>query len=107
MMGNEPYVREVTYMKDALMDVLDIFADERHFRLVPFYDAGWVHRDRHPASGSPNARTLAGAGVGLIYTNPGRSYARIDAAFPLSDRYSETAGRNIHSMCWFQFVQYL
>ena len=38
MMGNEPYVREVTYMKDALMDVLDIFADERHFRLRLFFE---------------------------------------------------------------------
>lgn len=75
------------------------------FQLIPFYDIGWV-KDRRSYYGDDSQRTLAGAGLGLAYSNPGHNYARLDWAYPLSEKYSESAGENMHGMWWFQFVQY-
>ena len=75
------------------------------FQLIPFYDIGWV-KDRRSYYGDDSQRTLAGAGLGLACSNPGHSYARLDWAYPLGEKYSESAGENMHGMWWFQFVQY-
>ncbi len=76
-----------------------------HFKLAAFYDVGYARDKKRDMLGDDGADTLAGAGLGLIWTNGGSSYARLDYAFPLSDRYSSTEGRRLDGMFWFQFVQ--
>jgi len=76
------------------------------FEIIPFYDIGWVQYRQSYNGPYDNRRTLAGAGLGLAYRNPGHSYARLDWAYPLSDAYSASAGEDMHGMWWFQFVQY-
>ena len=77
-----------------------------HWQLAAFYDAGWVRFRRQNTSGGENDRTLSGAGLGLLWTNRRTaSYARLDYAFPLGSRRSETYGERIGGTWWFQFVQ--
>lgn len=81
------------------------FSDPR-WQIAAFYDAGWVRFRRQNAAGGENSRTLSGAGLGLIWTNRRTaSYARLDYAFPLGSRRSETYGERIGGTWWFQFVQ--
>lgn len=76
----------------------------RGLQAAVFYDAGWVRYARSPVTDGENARTLAGAGLGLIYRGMKNIYARLDYAAPLSDRWSESMGRQNHGMWWFQLV---
>ena len=77
-----------------------------HFQLAVFYDAGWVKLNRDPLPNATNTtRHLAGAGIGVIFSDNGHSYARLDYAYPLSNRHSDTYGGNISGTWWFQFVQ--
>lgn len=77
-----------------------------HWQLGAFYDAGWVRFRHHNARGGDNGRTLSGAGLGLLWTDRRTaSYARLDYAFPLGSRRSETYGERIGGTWWFQFVQ--
>lgn len=76
-------------------------------QIVPFYDIGWVQYRYHYDGADTNRRTLAGAGIGLSYSDPGHSYARLDWAYPLTDKHSDSAGKDMHGMWWFQFVKYL
>ena len=76
----------------------------RGWQAAAFYDAGWVRYVHSPVADGDNARTLAGAGLGLIYQGAKHLYARLDYAAPLSDRWSESMGRQNHGMWWFQFV---
>ena len=83
---------------------LGIQIPRTRLQIIPFYDIGWVQY-RKDYSGPDDQRTLAGAGIGLAFSNPGHSYARLDWAYPLTDKYSESAGHDMHGMWWFQFVQ--
>ena len=69
-----------------------------------FYDAGWVHDAKDPVTAGSNARTLAGAGLGLLYQGKSHLCARLDYAGPLSDRWSESLGKKTQGMWWFQLV---
>jgi hemolysin activation/secretion protein len=75
-----------------------------HWQLAAFYDAGWVRLVRD-TSDRDNSRHLAGAGLGILWTQSGSSFARLDYAFPLSNRHSDTYGRDIGGTWWFQFMQ--
>ncbi len=79
---------------------------DAHWQCAAFYDAGWVRFRRHNPGGGENSRTLSGAGLGILWTNRrSASYARLDYAFPLGNRQSETYGERIGGTWWFQFVQ--
>lgn len=70
-----------------------------------FYDAGWVRYVHHPiATTDENARTLAGAGFGILYDGTQHLSARLDYAMPLSERWSESMGQNTHGMWWLELA---
>nr|MCR5558834.1 BamA/TamA family outer membrane protein [Schwartzia sp. (in: firmicutes)] len=75
-----------------------------HWQLAAFYDLGWA-KNRNGSIAGDDSRTLAGAGIGVIWTSNKNSYARMDYAFPLTDRMSNTYGHDIVGTVWFQFVQ--
>ncbi len=76
----------------------------RGLQAAAFYDVGWVRYRRSPIIDGDNARTLAGAGLGLIYQGEKNMYARLDYAAPLTDSWSESMGKQNHGMWWFQLV---
>ena len=55
--------------------------------------------------GNSESRYLQGAGLGLIYQQPGDWYARIDCAMPIGDRYSNSYGHDMDGIWWFQAVK--
>lgn len=75
-----------------------------HWQLAAFYDLGWS-KNRNASVAGSDSRTLAGAGIGIIWADNKNSYARIDYAFPLTDHMSNTYGHDIGGTVWFQFVQ--
>ena len=81
--------------------------DVKGLTLTAFYDVGYVRYNRHKLDGwdGSNSRTLAGAGIGLIYQASRDWYAKLDWAKPLSNSYSESYGRANHNMLWFRLVK--
>ena len=77
-----------------------------HIQLAGFLDAGYVRyeKDSLPTE-TKNSRTLSGIGLGILWNDNGRSFARLDYAIPLSDHHSENEGKDINGMWWFQWIQ--
>lgn len=73
-------------------------------QLAAFLDHGWVKYVYDNKFGGKNSRTLTGCGVGIIWADAGRDYARLDYALPLSDSYSENDGKKVSGRLWLQFV---
>ena len=76
-----------------------------NFKLAAFYDVGWVNMVHHNPFGNSESRYLQGAGLGLIYQQPGDWYVRIDYAMPIGDRYSNSYGHDMDGIWWFQAVK--
>lgn len=79
--------------------------DIEGLQLTAFYDVGYVrfNRYRYDFTNS-NSETLAGAGIGLIYQNSRKWYAKVDYAIPLSSRGSEPNKAANHRL-WFRVVK--
>ena len=77
-----------------------------HIQLAGFYDFGYV-RCQHEAlpTDTSNSRTLAGIGLGILWSSNGNSFARLDYAIPLTNHHSENEGKDIGSRWWFQYIQ--
>ncbi|WP_198022603.1 ShlB/FhaC/HecB family hemolysin secretion/activation protein [Anaerovibrio sp. RM50] len=76
-----------------------------NFQLAAFYDMGWVNYLHHNPFGDSASRYLQGAGLGLVYQNPGDWYARIDYAVPIGNRHSDSYGHDMNGIWWFQLVK--
>ena len=76
-----------------------------NFKLAAFYDVGWVNMVHDNPFGNSESRYLQGAGLGLIYQQPGDWYARIDYAMPVGNRYSNSYGHDMNGIWWFQAVK--
>ena len=76
-----------------------------NFKLAAFYDVGWVNMVHDNPFGNSESRYLQGAGLGLIYQQPGDWYARIDYATPVGNRYSNSYGHDMNGIWWFQAVK--
>ena len=77
-----------------------------HIQLAGFLDAGYVRYEKDPLpTETKNSRTLSGIGLGILWNDNGRSFARLDYAIPLSDHHSENEGKDINGMWWFQWIQ--
>lgn len=75
-------------------------------QLSLFYDVGYVRYNANPLS-ADNSRTLAGAGVGLTYSKSRDWYMKLDVATPLSNKYSQSYGKDNNYMVWFRLVKQL
>lgn len=75
--------------------------------LTTFYDLGYVKYNAKELTSSmgSNTRTLAAAGVGAIFSSSRDLYMKLDVAFPLSNRFSESYGRNNNCMIWYRLVK--
>ena len=73
-------------------------------QLTAFYDIGYARYDAHRASlNGDNYCTLAGAGIGLMYTKSRNYYIKLDWAFPLTD--DSDHNDDLKSRLWFRFVK--
>ena len=80
--------------------------DTPGLQLVAFYDIGYVrYNTEDPFNDDAHSRTLAGAGVGLVYSKSRDCYIKVDYAVPLSDKYSQSFGRINKHMLWFRAVK--
>jgi hemolysin activation/secretion protein len=74
-------------------------------QLLGFVDSGTVKRDNNPWTSGPNSRTLSGAGVGLVWSEPGnfmvRTYYARKLGSELANSAPDRAGR-----VWIQAVKY-
>lgn len=77
---------------------------DRQWALAAFYDYGWTQYNRSPLGKSEESRVLGGVGLGVIWRNSDRDYARMDYAIPTTDRYSYSEGDKINGQWWFQWV---
>lgn len=75
-------------------------------QLSLFYDVGYVRYNANPLS-DDNSRTLAGAGIGLTYSKSRDWYMKLDIATPLSNKYSQSYGKDNNYMVWFRLVKQL
>lgn len=75
------------------------------FQLAGFIDTGWVSYNKNPIFKSYNSRTLTGAGVGIIWSKSSNIFARLDYAFPLSNSFSQTDGKEVNGRWWIQAVK--
>lgn len=75
--------------------------------LTTFYDLGYVKYNAKELDSSmgANSKTLAAAGVGAIFSSSRDLYMKLDVAFPLSNRFSESYGRNNNCMIWYRLVK--
>ena len=76
-----------------------------NFKLAAFYDVGWVNMVHDNPFGNSESRYLQGAGLGLIYQQPGDWYVRIDYAMPVGNRYSNSYSHDMNGIWWFQAVK--
>jgi hemolysin activation/secretion protein len=73
--------------------------------VLGFVDAGHVRINRDPWDGSPNGRTLTGAGVGLGWSDPGRFAVRTYYAVPLGSEEAMSAPHK-SGRFWIHAVRY-
>lgn len=75
--------------------------------LTTFYDLGYVRYNAKELASTvgSNSKTLAAAGVGAIFSSSRDLYMKLDVAFPLSNRFSESYGRNNNFMIWYRLVK--
>lgn len=73
--------------------------------LTSFYDYGSVILDKHPAAAGDNRRSLAGAGLGLLWTKSSDFSLRLDYAWKIGQEKALSANdKNGHF--WLQGVKY-
>lgn len=75
--------------------------------LTTFYDLGYVRYNAKELASTvgSNSKTLAAAGLGAIFSSSRDLYMKLDVAFPLSNRFSESYGRNNNCMIWYRLVK--
>ncbi len=74
-------------------------------QLVAFVDAGSVRINKDPWSGGDNTRTLSGAGVGLLWSDPGNFMVRTYYARKLGSEKA-TSSPDKSGRFWIQGVKY-
>ncbi len=74
-------------------------------QLVAFVDAGGVRINKDPWSGGDNSRTLSGAGVGLLWNDPGNFMVRTYYARKLGSEKA-TSSPDKSGRFWIQGVKY-
>jgi hemolysin activation/secretion protein len=75
------------------------------FQIATFVDIGRIRLNKHPLDDPKNMRSLAGAGFGLVWSQPGDYIVRLDYAFKIS---SEKAfvDKDKKGRIWLQAVKY-
>ena len=78
-----------------------------YWQLAAFWDGGWVQTYRNAIDGDTDrTKAMHGLGIGAIWRNTKtKSYARLDYAYPLGNRYSKSYKHNIGGTVWFRFIQ--
>lgn len=66
----------------------------------PFIDYGWIKYNRDYSG----VRNAAGVGFSIIFSEQGKNSIRLDIATPISNRYSQSAGKNINGRIWLQAI---
>ena len=77
---------------------------DQNWALATYYDYGYTKYNKNPIGNSAESRVLGGIGLGVIWRNSDKDYARMDYAVPTTDRYSYSEGNKTNGQWWFQWV---
>jgi len=74
-------------------------------QMVGFFDAGTVKINKTPITSDVNRRTLQGAGLGLVWNDPGKTMARIYYAWKVGSEVA-TSDTDENGRLWWQVTRY-
>ncbi|MDU2063532.1 MAG: ShlB/FhaC/HecB family hemolysin secretion/activation protein [Sporomusaceae bacterium] len=75
------------------------------FQVLAFFDRGQVKINKNAVGSGPNGRLLLGAGVGLLWQQPGKYGVRLDYAWKVG-REAALSATDSPSRLWLQGVMY-
>lgn len=73
---------------------------DSRWQFGPFIDYAWIKYNRDYSG----VRNAAGVGFSIIFSEAGRNSIRLDIATPISNRYSQSAGRDVKGRVWLQAI---
>lgn len=73
---------------------------DSRWQFGPFVDYAWIKYNRDHSG----IRNAAGVGFSIIFSEAGKNSIRLDIATPISNRYSQSVGKDVKGRVWLQAI---